>query len=232
MAILGSGKNSLFDTQSQGLRQNERNMLMNLNREVISQQGVETYYLQNKYVNVDSIFGEDRRPLLNTAKKIVMYIKDAFDAIQGDAIYSKFGFTNNQTMDFIISVKEWQTIFPMTTAGNTVRPVEGDIIYVPRWSQFGPTDFWKITFVDKYDANGYFPVGEHYAFTIQTEKWSYSSEDLSTGVTEIDSQETAFSNDVAINNNFQADPAAQNTAIETKADTILNWTESNPFGNG
>lgn len=230
LGIGASGKNYLFDTQTAGLRTNERSLLMNLNREVISQQGVDVYLIQNQYIHVDSIFGEDRTPLLNVAKKIVMYIKDAYGGMDGSAVYSKFGFSNQQTMDLVVSVKEWEAVFSPTVLGNPIRPMEGDIIYLPRWSKWGPTDFLKITFVDKYDANGYFPLGEHYAFVLSCEKWSYSNEHLNTGVAEIDSQEVAFTNDVSINAAFEASPEAQNVAIQTKANTVLNFDANNPFG--
>lgn len=231
MTYLQSGKNSHFITQAQGARQNERDLLMNMNREVISQAGVEVYYICNKYVNVDSIFGEDRKPILDNAKKIVMYVKDATAGIQGNAVYTKFGYSNEHTMDFILSVKEWKEVFPVAD-GNSTRPLEGDLIYIPRWSEFGGTDFWKITFCDKYDANGFFPLGDHYAFTISTEKWSYSSEHIVTGIAEIDAQEQESSADITVNDNMQGLPDAQNDVIETKADSILDWSESNPFGNG
>lgn len=228
--VVGSGKNYLFDTQSPGLRTNERDLLMSLNREVIGIQGVEVYYLPNKYSTVDSLFGEDRTPLLNVAKKIVVYIKDAYDGMAGGAIYSKFGFSNQQTMDLVISVLQWETTFPSSVPGNTIRPMEGDIIYLPRWSKWGPTDFLKISFVDKFDANGYFPLGEHYAFELSCEKWSYSNEHINTGIPEIDSQEAAFSNDIAINANFDNDQDAQNVVIQTKANEVLQFSASNPFG--
>ena len=228
--VVGSGKNYLFDTQSAGVRQNERDLFMRLNRECISQQGVEVYYIQNKYSTVDSLFGEDRTPLLNVAKKIVMYIKDAYDGMAGGAIYSKFGFSNQQTMDLIVSVLQWQMTFPESNPGNTIRPMEGDILYLPRWSRWGPTDFLKISFVDKFDANGYFPLGEHYAFVLSCEKWSYSDAHINTGIQEIDSQEQKFTNDIAINPAFESDPNAQNAVIQTKANTVIDFSVTNPFG--
>jgi hypothetical protein len=228
--VVGSGKNYLFDTQSPGVRTNERDLLMRLNQEVIAQQGVEVYFLPNKYSTVDSLFGEDRTPLLNTAKKIVMYIKDAYNGMAGGAVYSKFGFSNQQTMDLVVSVLQWETTFPSSVPGNAIRPMEGDIIYLPRWSKWGPTDFLKINFVDKFDANGYFPLGEHYAFELSCEKWSYSSEQIRTGVPEIDIQEAAFTNEITINSAFEASPESQNATIQTKANTVLDFSAENPFG--
>ena len=225
---LPSGKNSAFITNQFGTLLNERSVMMDINRELIAQNGFEVYYIQNPFTNVDPLYGEDRFFQLNAAqtKKLVVYLKDAQGGYEGGAFFSKFGFQNRQQSEFIVSVKEWQLIF------GALRPLEGDLLYLPRWNQFGPTDFMRVNFVDKFDSNGFYPLGEHFTFTLQTEKWSYSSEKMATGVPEIDSQEAQFSADVAVNPDLNAEALKDNVSVQTLSDPIIDWNVNNPFGRG
>ena len=225
---LESGKSSAFVTNQFGTLLNERSLLMDINREIVAQNGIEVYYIQNPFTNVDSMYGEDRFFQLNAdqTKKLVVYVKDAQGGYEGGAFFSKFGFQNRQQSEFIVSVKEWQLIF------NNLRPLEGDLIYLPRWNQFGPTDFMRVNFVDKFDANGFYPLGDHYTFNLQTEKWSYSSEKMSTGIPEIDSQEVQFSADITVNPNLNAEKLKDNVSVQTLSDPIIDWNVNNPFGRG
>lgn len=203
----------------------ERDLLLDLTQETINLMGVDIYVIPNDHVNVDSIYGEDRKPVLTNAIKIVAYIHEAATGYQGEPTFSKFGFYNPANIDLVVSRKEWQEV-----AGN-VRPVEGSIVYIPLWDTFGPTDFLKVDFVDKFEVGGFFPLGIHPSFTLQCSKWSYNSEAINTGIPEIDSQIPDFTNDITINPTGNPTDIHDNIPVKTKGNTVIDFTESNPFGN-
>lgn len=216
-------KNKYF---TQGSYAPEKDLLMKLSQEVINIHGVEINWILNPYSNVDEIYKEDRMPDLGAAKTICVYLKNSFDGVDGNALYSKFGFLNQQQVTLDISVKEWQEVFP-----DQFRPMEGDIFYMPYKDEFGPADFFKVTFIDREDSVGYFPLGKHHVFSITAEKWAYSSEDFSnTGVSEIDEQLPDWTNDISINPNLEGSKWKVNDEVQDISDAVVSWDETNPFG--
>jgi hypothetical protein len=203
---------------------NERNLLLDLSQEVINLHGVDVWFIPNTYVNVDDLYGEDRKPNLTNAIKIVVHVPNAA-GYEGNPEFSKFGFFNPANLDLVVSRKEWQDV------AGTLRPTEGSIIYVPAWDSFGPTDFLKVDFVDKFEVGGFFPLGIHHTFTLQCSKWAYSSEDISTGVDEIDTQIPNFTNDIVINPNGNPTDHKDNAAVITRGNAVISFDENNPFGN-
>jgi hypothetical protein len=215
-------KNPAFDFQ---FYQPQKDLLASLSAEVISIHGQNVEWIANPYTNVDALYREDRMPDLGPSKTIVVMLDNPEGGIDGDAIFSKFGFMNQQTISILIAVNEWKEVF------DTHRPLEGDIFYLPFQDEFGPADFFKITFVDKNDAVGYFPLGRHHVFKCSAEKWAYSSENFAnTGVDEIDIQLPDWSNDVTVNPTMANEVAKVNTEVQTISDTFVNWNETNPFG--
>lgn len=215
-------KNEYFN---QGWYEPEQELLRSLSQEVVSIHGINVEWIHNPYTNVDSLYKEDRLPELGEAKTLVVLPANALNGVDGEALYSKFGFLNQQTIDIQISEKEWKEIF------NTVRPLEGDIFYVKKFDQYGPADLWKVTYIDRENPVGWFPLGKHHAFGVTAEKWAYSGEDFSnTGFDELDNQHADWSNDVDVNPNFESDKGSQNEVIGDVAAPFVNWDERHPFG--
>lgn len=203
---------------------NERNLLLELTQEVINQRGVDVYFIPNEYVNVDALYGEDRKPNLSNAIKIVVYVNNPVQGYDASPIFSKFGFFNPSNIELTVSRKEWEEVAP------GVRPMEGAIIYIPSWDTFGPNDFLKVDFVDKFKSDGFFPLGIQPSFVLQCSKWAYSSEAITTGIPEIDSASSSYSNDINVNPNMNNIDIQDNTNISREGETIIDFTESNPFG--
>lgn len=203
----------------------EKSLYFDLAAECVDIHGLDIYYIRNDLVNVDDFYGEDRIPNLTNATKITVMLTNAREGTMGEAIFSKFGFQDKTTISFTIAIKEWYAKF---TAGS--RPNEGDILYVPSFGQWGASDFYKLTFVDKSALGGYFPLGDKKTFTIEAEKWAYSSEKLDTGNAEIDAAELEVTLDTTIAPNL-ANEALNDTAQSTAIiNTFLSFDESNPFG--
>lgn len=210
---------------SQGFYQPEKDLLMGLSQELINIHGTNVQWISNPYTNVDPLFKEDRLPELGASKTIVVLAKNAMEGLEGNALFSKFGFLNQQQMTIEIAVKEWHEVF------GSHRPMEGDLFYLPMQDEYGPSDFFKVTFVDRDESTGWFPLGKHHVFTITAEKWAYSSENFgNTGFEEIDEQLPEWSNDITINPNLEAEPAKANEIVQTESDAYVSWDEKNPFG--
>lgn len=214
----------------------ERRMLENLSQELCNIYGTEVYVIPNAYNNVDKMFREDRKPVFNKAFKIPVMFMDAVDGYTGNAVYSKFGFENAQEFNFIISAKEWRIAAAANglTGDSANRPMEGDLVFVPMFDEapnFGATDFFKIRFVDKFAGQGYMPLGVHHTLVVTCEKWSYSSEQMNTGVSAIDTQIPPFSTDVAVNPVIALTNAwQQNDTVQNISNAFVGFDEQNPFG--
>ena len=122
-------------------------------------------------------------------------------------------------------MKEWREVF------NTHRPNEGDIFFLPKMDEYGLTDFFKVTYIYREEAVGWYSFGKHSVFQVTAEKWAYSSENFgNSGVQEIDEELPDWSNDVDINPNLNSEPWKDNEAVEKISDDFLIWDKKNPFG--
>ena len=75
------------------------------------------------------------------------------------------------------------------TVSRKARPVEGDLIYFSKTKSM-----FEIKYVDF--QNPFYQAGQIYVFRLVCELFEYSSEDLDTGITEIDAIETKYSQDM------------------------------------
>ena len=71
------------------------------------------------------------------------------------------------------------------------RPNEGDLLYFPLTK-----DLYEIKFVEREDP--FYQLGKIYYYTMTAEIYEYGSDDISTGVPEIDEIETLFSSAIAL----------------------------------
>jgi hypothetical protein len=106
-----------------------------------------------------------------------------------------------------------------------VRPNEGDLIYFPLNNKI-----FEIKHVE-HEAI-FYQMGSLQTYDLRVELFEYSNERFNTGVLEIDTWANQFK--TTSNTSIQAidlfDPLADNFTIETEANTILDFTEANPFG--
>jgi hypothetical protein len=204
----------------------EKNLLGVLQQEAINLYGINVYYIKNNYTNVDDLFDEDRLPVLTNAFQLAVQLKDAYEGKMGSPMFSKFGFQDQSTISLLVSLKEWVEV----TSGTMIRPREGDLIYVPSWNSYGPSDMFKITFIDKYETEGYHPLGSKNLVELECEKWSYGSEELNTGVAEVDAVETENSNDATAFPTMANEPTKANSVVQTVANSFAVFQTENPFG--
>ena len=148
--------------------------------------GHDVYYLPRTLVNRDLILGEDTSSKFDDSYMIEMY----FETTEGFAgqreLINKFGLEIREDTTFVISKRSWQNQVdnPMTQIVEG-RPNEGDIIYFPLMNSF-----FEIQFVE--DQEPFFQLGNLPVYKLRVTRWEYSSEEISTGVGEIDVAEDTY----------------------------------------
>ena len=93
--------------------------------------GQDTYYLPRDLVTENRIFGEDVPSSFNSSYKLEMYIEniEGFDG-EGD-LFTRFGVEIRDEATFVVSRRRWdQTVRKFDVDINSVRPREGDLIYL------------------------------------------------------------------------------------------------------
>ena len=165
--------NSYFTRQS-----SEQNVVEDLTIESIKIHGFDMYYIPRTLVNEDTLFGEDVLSKFEEVVPVEMYIEsvDGFEG-EGDFI-SKFGLQIKDSVSLIVSKKRFQTELNHITT----RPREGDLIYFPH-----SNGLFEIKFVEH--ENPFYQLGKLYTYKLSCELFTYSHEDIDTGISGIDSLE-------------------------------------------
>jgi hypothetical protein len=157
--------------------------------------GHDVYYLPRTLVNRDLILGEDTSSKFDDSYLIEMYFETSEGFAGQRELINKFGLEIREDTTFVISKRSWQNQVdnPMTQIVEG-RPNEGDIIYFPLMNSF-----FEIQFVE--DQEPFFQLGNLPVYKLRVTRWEYSSEELNTGIAEIDDKETDYSLNL-LNNRF------------------------------
>jgi hypothetical protein len=248
--------NFYFQSGIPGGRTSEQRTIENLIFESIKIYGFVLYYMPLTEVNPDSLFEDDTLARFDNAIPVEAYLEN-IDGFGGDGeLMSKFGIEIRDTATFVLARGRWDDV---VGAGRTNyiplpnRPAEGDLLYMPLTKSY-----FEIKRVEA--TNPFFQLGKLHVYKLQCELWQYSSEDLNTGVAEIDSIEarrsmsisdyqliTEAGDRIILENNAYnvedsgfllwegwtistQDPLADNLDFKIEALDILDFTEINPFG--
>ena len=177
--------NVYFDT---GTRP-EQTLYEDLMIEQLKIYGQDVFYIPRTLVKEDNLFGEDTLSKFGDAYLIEMYFENV-EGYEGEKeIMSKFVLQMNEDVTFVVSRRRFEQL--VSHDSNLIvktRPNEGDLVYFPKVKKM-----FEITFVDHDDP--FYQVHNVPAFKLKCKTFEYSSEDLDTGITEIDAIETANSLD-------------------------------------
>lgn len=216
--------------------------------ESIKVYGHDLYYCPRTIIAKDDIYGEDTLSEYKTAYFIDMYIKNV-DSYEGDGNFlSKFNLEIRDQMTLTVSVRNF--LNEIGSLENIERPREGDLIYIPMLDRL-----WVIKYVNKNAV--FYQMGGIQMYDLVCEMFEYSSERFSTGIEAIDSIEKDLSLDateyalltqdgfiltdqdgyqiVQAGYNFEEqarDPFEDNTEFQLEGDTILDWSQIDPFSEG
>ena len=230
----------------------EQRLYENLIIEQLRAFGQDVYYLPRKLVNEDTLFGEDTLSSFNDAYIIEMYL-DNIEGYEGQQeMMTRFGLDIQNEATWVVSKKRFEQL--ISSDQNLIvstRPNEGDLIYFAKGKKL-----FEIGFVDHDDP--FYQIQNLPVFKMRCRTFEYSSESLDTGVSEIDAIETSLSTDalqyqvvlesgtesgtnylLTENNEFlitedykidTIDSNSDSDFFETQGDSILDFSEFNPFG--
>jgi len=216
--------------------------------------GQDVYYIPRKLAGTDEIFGEDIGSSFEDAYLIEMYM-ETIDGYEGEKeLMSKFGLDIQDDATFVVARRRWEQFVSIdNNIIESSRPNEGDLIYFPKASKL-----FEITFVDHDDP--FYQVQNLPTYKLKCKTFEYASEALDTGIAEIDVIEDDNSLDMlshqmsledgtgslVLENAVEGasasyiilesyvvdtiDENAMNDIFETEDDNVLDFTESNPFG--
>lgn len=170
----------------------EQTLFQNIKTESIQIMGRMYYYIPRQVANINKILGEDNSSKFEDAIPIEMYMEEVNGFSGDNELYGKFGLEISSSYTLVVSRDRWESEvikpeFNYMLVKN--RPQEGDLIYD------GLTKFLMvIKFVD-HDSE-FYQIGKNYVYKLSCEAFQYSSEELNTGISEIDGLEDLLSNDI------------------------------------
>lgn len=226
----------------------EQVLIENLVMESIKMYGHDVFYCPRTLVAKDDIYSEDALSSYNTNFQIDMYIR-SYDSYEGDSQFlSKFNLEIRDQVTFTVSVRNFNDEVGQYVA--LERPQEGDLVYLPMADRL-----MIIKYVNKTPI--FYQMGSIQMYDVVCEMFEYSSEVLNTGVEAIDKIEqqnsiametygltTANGFVITTQDGFQiiqsgydfqtqaGDSFEDNTEIELEGDSILDWTQIDPFSEG
>lgn len=210
--------------------------------------GHDVFYCPRTLVDKDEIYGEDAISEYNSSYEIDMFIR-SYDSYEGDGQFlSKFNLEIRDQVTFTVSVRNFQNEIGQYTT--FTRPRESDLIYLPMADRI-----LVIKYVNKTPV--FYQMGAIQMYDVVCEVFEYSSERLRTGIPAIDNIEQQNSLDMGIygildsdgfyiadNDGFQiiqssydfsaqaGDAYEDNTEFQTEGETILDWSQVDPFSEG
>jgi len=217
----------------------EKKLIEDLIIESIRIYGTDLYYCPRTVNNKDEVFNEDTISSYNDAYLIEMYVKNV-EGFEGEGDFlSKFNIQIRDEVTFTVAQRVFNDEIAVEEI--TYRPQEGDLIYWPLTE-----NVYVVKFVE--DEPVFYQLGGLQMYDLKCELFEYSNEDLNTGVPEIDALETKYSTSVPKNANgfvdinantgrplsisntyFDNDNFADNDTFQSGGDSIIDWTEIDPF---
>tara|TARA_R110002124_G_scaffold1198_18_gene6562 strand:- start:1826 stop:2488 length:663 start_codon:yes stop_codon:yes gene_type:complete len=203
----------------------EQYLIEDLVIESIKIHGHDIYYITRTAGAVDDVLNEDDLSEYKRADFIDMYIKN-FDGFEGEGDFlSKFGLEIRDEMTLTIARRTFELDVAQYTGND--RPLEGDLIYFPLNKKM-----FEVKFVEHEPV--FYQMGALQMYDLRCEMFEYSQETFSTGVSEIDTLFAGFetTSNTSIEFLETQDSFADNSTIETAADSIIDFSEADPFSEG
>lgn len=170
----------------------EQNLIQDLVDEQIKLFGTDIYYMPRTILR-DNTLDDIIYNKYTEQFQIEMMLQNVEGFGSPSEFISKFGLRITDEVRFSVSQRRWDAEVAEHNPTLTVngRPNEGDLLYFPLTQ-----DLYEIKFVEREDP--FYQLGKIYYYTMTAEIYEYGSDDISTGVAEIDAIETIFSNAIAL----------------------------------
>jgi len=227
---------------------NEQRLLEDLIIESMKIYGHDVYYLPRTIANKDPILGEDPLSFFAQAYPLEMYLENT-EGFEGQGeLLTKFGFEFRSNATFVVARRRWEESVGRNADNLQLpeRPAEGDLLFFPKTKTF-----FQIDYVDF--LNPFYQLGKIYTYRMSCQVFEFSSENINTGIQEIDSiiagktQDTfgwqliMESGDYVLDHTganiilqesatTNVDPLDQTDDFERQAAEFVDFSAFNPFG--
>ena len=170
----------------------EQGLLQDLVDEQIKLFGTDIYYMPRTLLKDNTLDDIVYNKYLEQFQ-IEMILQNVEGFGSPSEFISKFGLRITDEVKFSVSQRRWDNEVAEHNPTLTVdgRPNEGDLLYFPLTK-----DLYEIKFVEREDP--FYQLGKIYYYTMTAEIYEYGSDDISTGIAEIDEIETLFSSAIAL----------------------------------
>jgi hypothetical protein len=165
----------------------EQNLYEDVIIESLKMFGQDVYYIPREVITEDELLNEDYARFKD-AYAIEMYIENTDNfAGEGD-LMSKFGLQIRDQATFIVSKRRWEKEITIYNNHDQLdRPAEGDLIYLPL-----SNSMFQVSFVE--NEQPFYALGNLPTYKINAELFEYSSQEIDTGISAIDTFESSYSN--------------------------------------
>lgn len=201
----------------------EQNLIEDLIIESIRIFGHDVWYIPRTLGAKDDLLNEDDLSTFDSAHMVEMYIKN-IEGFEGEGDFlSKFGLQIRDSITFTVAQRKFTS--EVGQYDELVRPNEGDLIYFPLNNKV-----FEVMHTE-HEAI-FYQMGSLQTYDLKCELFEFSNERFNTGVTEIDTLFARYitTTESAIANVESVDALADNFTIETIGDDIIDFSETNPFG--
>jgi len=196
----------------------EQNLYEDIVIESLKIYGQDVYYLPRDLVNEDKILGDDVPSRFNSAHVIEMYIEntEGFDG-EGD-LFTRFGVEIRDEATFVVSRRRWQqTVRKWDNEVTSVRPLEGDLIYLPMTNKI-----FQITMVEH--EQPFYQLQNLPVFKLRCNLFEYNDEDLDTGIEKIDQVEKDYAYTYILTLDRTSDTIVPGQTVSQLLDSATNLT--------
>ncbi|QPB08304.1 neck protein [Synechococcus phage S-H9-2] len=163
----------------------EQGLVQDLVDEQIKLFGTDIYYLPRTLIT-DGVLDDVIYNKFESQFQVEMLLQNVEGFGSPSEFISKFGLRITDEVRFVVSQRRWEEAASSYTLTVPGRPNEGDLLYFPLTQ-----DIYEIKFVEREDP--FYQLGKIYFYTMTAEIYEYGSDDISTGVDEIDVLETIMS---------------------------------------
>ena len=170
----------------------EQTLYQDLVDEQIKMFGTDIYYLPRTILK-DNTLDDIVFNKYQDEFQVEMLLQNVEGFGDGAEFVSQFGVRITDEVVFRVSSRRWDEAVAANNPTLTVtnRPNEGDLLYFPLTK-----DLYEIKFVQQ--EIPFYQFGKLQFYTMTCEIYQYGSDDISTGVAEIDQLETIFSSAIAL----------------------------------
>tara|TARA_B000000557_G_scaffold118322_1_gene95982 strand:- start:5235 stop:6119 length:885 start_codon:yes stop_codon:yes gene_type:complete len=170
----------------------EQTLYQDLVDEQIKMFGTDIYYLPRTILK-DNTLDDIVYNKYQDEFQVEMLLQNVEGFGDGAEFVSQFGVRITDEVVFRVSSRRWDEAVAANNPTLTVtnRPNEGDLLYFPLTK-----DLYEIKFVQQ--EIPFYQFGKLQFYTMTCELYQYGSDDISTGVAEIDQLETIFSSAIAL----------------------------------